>query len=375
MTMKDNKSSEIIPFGDLTRSKDSAFQAVQSVLESGKLIGGYYVEKFEAEMAKYLETPFLTSVASGTDALTLGLKSLDLPLGSRVLVADNAGGYASIATQNAGYIPIFCDVNLETALIDLENILKINQKFSAIIVTHLYGKMANVEEIVEWAAKHGIFVIEDCAQSIGAKSNGKYSGTIAHIGCFSFYPTKNLNGIGDGGAICTNDEKLFRRIKALKQYGWEKRYFSEFFGGQNSRLDAINASVLSFRLANLNQNNEKRRQIHFRYANSFKKGAANSLLSRQNSFSDVFHLSVFRVNEPQIFLDFFMRNGIECSRHYPFTDSSQPGIHGILVSKNENANQLCREVVSLPLYPELNEFEINRVCETIDFWSKEFANA
>jgi len=365
-----SRSTVKVPFGSLAAVNSDYTSRVIEVVETGELIGGRYVEEFEGELAKYLEVGHIVSVASGMDALTLSLLSLDLPAKSKILVANNAGGYASLAALNAGHIPLFCDVSTETYLVTLENIQNLNIVPNAIILTHLYGKMAEIERILIWANDLNIPIIEDCAQSIGAEHNGKKAGTFGILGCFSFYPTKNLGGIGDGGAISTNNSKIAKRIRELKQYGWSGRYQVQERHGMNSRLDAINAAVLSSKLLEVDKHNAVRREILRRYHDA---DISNQLFSKITiDKSHVAHLAVGTTEDPPKFIDYFQKRDIEVSRHYPFPDSELSGLnYNSSLYELPVSRKLCREVVSMPLYPQLSEIQIDHICATITEFSRE----
>jgi aminotransferase EvaB len=358
-----------VPFGRLADSNNEYLSNVREVIESGELIGGKYVNEFEIRLAAYLRTEHVVSVASGMDALTLAILSLNLQPDSKILVANNAGGYASLAVLNAGHIPLFCDVSIDSYLITFENIQELKVVPAAIILTHLYGKMTDIMEIRDWADDLNIPIIEDCAQAIGAEMDGLKAGTIGTLGCFSFYPTKNLGGIGDGGAIATNDAKLASKIRNLKQYGWHTRYQIQEKHGINSRLDAINSSVLTAKIDSLDVVNNVRRNILKQYRTVDFDNNFFDISNIDNSH--VAHLAVGRASSPTNFIDYFKRKGIEVSRHYPYPDSELPGLN----YKSEkcdlkNSKVLCNQVVSLPLYPSLSADQIELVCSAL----KEYLN-
>ena len=363
----------LVPSGNLSLENSRYSSNILEVLESGELIGGRFVEKFEKELAVYLGVNYVISTASGTDSLILALLSLEIPSNSKIAVANNAGGYASLAALSAGMTPIFCDVSENSGLIDLQSLEKLECVPDVLIITHLYGQMLDMKEITNWTGKNEVILIEDCAQAMGAKFGDKYAGTFGEIGCFSFYPTKNLGGIGDGGAIVSNSGKFADRIRLLKQYGWKEKYNSEIDKGRNSRLDAINASVLSAKLKSLELQNITRRNILNAYIQAIPK--ENFLIDGELDEKHVAHLAVLRVNEPNTFIKFFANNSIQIARHYPFPDSTQKGLN-FKSSRVDTPNTviLCKSVVSLPLFPELTNIQIELVANTLFQWHREFGN-
>jgi aminotransferase EvaB len=356
-----------VPFGDLAKANIQYSSIIGEIFTSGTFVGGKYVENFESALACYLDINHVVSVASGTDALLLALLSLELPDKSSVWVVDNAGGYGSVAALNAGLIPIFKDANSRDFQIDIENFAKTTDLPSAVIITHLYGISADIEAIVSWGSKHGVKIVEDCAQAIGASVRDKKLGTFGDVACFSFYPTKNLGGIGDGGAIATNNKQVAEVIRKRKQYGWSNRYFSEVSGGINSRLDAINAGILLAKLPKLDSSNQRRREI---YAEYFATDVNSSFFPKINIDSSfVAHLAVGKSEDPEQFISYFAERGVEVARHYPFQDSVQPGLNYKSPKvNNQTSSFLCQSVVSIPLYPEMTDVQVLQVCDTLTSW-------
>jgi len=359
----------IVPAGNLAGVNSPYAEVIQGVVDTGNLIGGEQVIAFENELAIFLGSKYALSLASGMDALIIALKALELPEKSNVVVADNAGGYASLAVLSAGHRPVFCDVQEHNFLIGLDNIQTYKSKIDAIVVTHLYGQMANMFSLVDWAKSNKVPIIEDCAQSFGAVQNEKRAGTFGTIGGFSYYPTKNLGGIGDGGAICTDDHDLANRVHVLRQYGWTKRYNIESKGGRNSRLDSINAAVLRVKLRNIDQENDKRREIFKKYLSSAQDSTFfhNKIVSQEN----VVHLAVGTYDTPEDMISFFKTNGVELTRHYPIRDSDQKGLNYLGVDLPTPLSQkLCNTVISVPLYPWLTDDQISHVCASLEEWGK-----
>ncbi len=358
-----------VPSGDLAGVNSIYSSEIEEVLSNGALIGGKYVEKFESNLASYLGSDHVISTASGMDALILALISLDLPKKSNVLVVNNGGGYASLAVVSAGLNPIFADIESDGYLLCLNNLPKWSGKVSAVVATHLYGKMLNMEKLIHWAKAEDIYVIEDCAQAIGAEQQGKKSGTFGHIGCFSFYPTKNLGGIGDGGAVTTSNSQIAAKIRKLANYGWNGRYNIEVLNGRNSRLDAINAVVLNKKLEQLDSENEKRRKVLNKYIKDLKPFSI--MLDRSLDESHVAHLATGQVDKASSLIDFCGERGIQITRHYPILDSDQNGLR----TSNENvdtpkAKNHCEKVVNLPIYPNLKLHQQESVISAVIEWCK-----
>lgn len=356
-----------VPFGNLSLPNKKYFKQVLEIIESGQLIGGEAVDQFEAELSKYTKINFVISVASGTDALLLALKALNLRDRARVLVADNAGGYGSVATLNAGLAPVFFDVNIDTFNIDLDKLEQINPEVDVLIATHLYGNMIDMPRLMKWANSKNVFVIEDCAQSLGAEIDGKKAGSFGHLSTFSFYPTKNLGGIGDGGAVATADFEIANQVRKLKQYGWQinSRYDVQIRGGINSRLDSINANVLKEKLKDLDSNNQTRRLIKQKYlevqGTNFRMCEPKLAL-----LSDVAHLAVGVTENVGRFSAHMASFGIQTARHYPIPDSMQQGL-AFMGSEFETpvSKYLCSNVVSIPIYPELTDIQVSKVVEAL----------
>lgn len=369
--MSKTRSNFVVPAGNLAGQNSEYLGAISDQLKSGSLIGGMAVSNFEKNLATYLNSSHVLSLASGMDALIIGLTALNLPPMSKVLVADNAGGYSSLAVLSAGHMPIFCDVNPTDFEINLDFATQFSDEIQAVVVTHLYGRMADMNAISAWAKDNEIKVIEDCAQAIGARQGQKQAGTFGDLGTFSFYPTKNLGGIGDGGAICTDNELYAERINKLRQYGWKHRYnISEKFA-RNSRLDSINAAVLDVKLKKLDEANTRRREILSKYISSFPSGTF--FQDRTVALDNVAHLSVGVCENPAQMIEFFDQEGVELTRHYPIPDSLQEGLNYLGVDRaTPTSHRLCKQVVSLPIYPWLTDDQVNLVCNVAEKWSASY---
>src|SRR3989338_4412087 len=241
--------------------------AIERVLRSGWFVLGPEVKAFEEEFAGYCGVSHCASLANGTDALELALRALEIGPGKTVLTVANAGMYGTAAILATGALPVYADILPDTLLMDVGDLRRIldRQPVDAVIVTHLYGLLADATEIVRLAHARKIPVIEDCAQAHGAMLRGQKAGSFGDIGCFSFYPTKNLGALGDGGAIVTGRADLAERVRQLRQYGWSSKYHADLVGGRNSRLDEMQAAVLRVMLPMLDRWNGRRREIAARY--------------------------------------------------------------------------------------------------------------
>ncbi|HET7925710.1 MAG TPA: DegT/DnrJ/EryC1/StrS family aminotransferase, partial [Rhodanobacteraceae bacterium] len=246
-----------IPFNALERQHDDILAAevaaaIERVVRSGWYILGEEVASFERELAAYCGVEHAIGVANGSDALEIAIAALALPAGSRIAVAPNAAMYATLAILANGHEPVFVDVDAATASIDTDALEQaMRADIRAVIVTHLYGRLGAIETVVDRAAARGIAVIEDCAQAHGAERGGRRAGSFGRVGCFSFYPTKNLGALGDGGAVVTRDTALAARVRQLRQYGWAAKYDVALAHGRNSRLDEMQAAILRCRLPRL----------------------------------------------------------------------------------------------------------------------------
>lgn len=361
----------MIPINDLSRGiakSEEVKEAIDRVLRSGFWIQGPEHQAFEKELAEFLNIDFALGVASGTDALEIALRAVGCRAGSKVITVANAGGYTSIAAASIGCDVIYCDVDPISLLIDPSALAPLlSPKIQAVVVTHLYGNVAPIKKIKEMCAKFGISVIEDCAQAIGGQEGAFRLGTIGDIGAFSFYPTKNLGGIGDGGALATKNPELAKRMSQLRQYGWGAKYDIQISGGKNSRLDEIQAAVLRIGLKQVDELNSRRRSIATVYFNALKNSRINLVTSTlQNS---VAHLAVLLLpsrEKREHFRDSLRLAGIQTDVHYPIFDFDQYGLMGGKQNSclPNTVNQGGR-IVSIPLFPELTDNEVTKIANVL----------
>ena len=288
-------SVPIFSFARMHSDVDAA-RSVRRVLEREYFVLGPEVDAFERAFADYCGARHCIGVANGTDALELALRALGIEAGDRVAVVANAGGYSAAAVRSIGAVPVWVDVDAGSLTMSpsgLESALAFEPR--AVIVTHLYGQLADIASLRALTEAAGVPLIEDCAQSHGARAGGRMAGSFGDVGCFSFYPTKNLGAVGDGGAIVTDDEALSGRIRSLRQYGWSRKYVAEITGGRNSRLDEVQAAVLLDKLPHLDRWNRQRREVARRYS----EGLAGLPLTLPPSHDEdyVAHLYVIRTDE------------------------------------------------------------------------------
>lgn len=344
----------------------TALGAMERTIAGGRLILGPEVEAFERNFAAYCGVAHAVGVGNGTDALELALRALGVAAGDRVVLAANAGGYGSIALRAIGAEPQYADINPHCqtlAVAALATALATRPR--ALLVTHLYGRLADIEAIVALADHHGVPVIEDCAQAHGAARGGKHAGSFGRLGCFSFYPTKNLGALGDGGAVVTADPQLAERLRALRQYGWTAKYRVTHAGGRNSRLDELQAAILNDRLPGLDADNHRRREIAERYRQAFT--GLPMLLPAPAGNDYVAHLYVVRLAERDRFRTYLGGLGIASEIHYPIPDHRQPTATAAdsPIPDLPETERACASVVSLPCFPGLRNDEIGRVINAV----------
>jgi aminotransferase EvaB len=357
-----------IPFNDLGKRSEELLNQesaiVANVLKSGWFIQGPNVEQFEKDFASFLDSQYVVTVGNGSDALLIALKALDVGIGDCVAIAPNAGFYAATAVLALGAIPVYVDIDPQTYNMAVEDLarVQIEHEIKVVVFTSLYGNTSGLIEVSEFLKIHNIPLIEDCAQSTGALTLLGRSGSIATISTFSFYPTKNLAAVGDGGAISTNSQEHFESIKSIKQYGWDKNEkYRVLRLGQNSRMDEIQAAILNFRLQFLLQDNKKRVEIAIRYRDALPADAG--LIGIKNDGSHVAHLCVVESEHQEMLTNHLESHGVQTVVHYPILDVDQPVITDSKMKTREvqNAKKMAKQILSLPNSPTLTESEIETV--------------
>lgn len=354
-------------FSAESANSDLDFHApIERVLNSHWYILGREVTAFEEAFANYCGVAHCVGLANGSDALELALRACGVSNGDQVILTANAGFYGSAAVRSIGAVPVYVDVDPSTmnlSATELESQIK-KTSARAIIVTHLYGRMAEIEKIARLARTCDIPLIEDCAQSHGARYRGSHAGSFGDIGCFSFYPTKNLGALGDGGAIVTNDGDMADRIRQLRQYGWGEKYRVTLGGGRNSRLDEIQAAILSSKLPLLDSWNRRRQEIAEKYNLAFAD--LPILLPKAPGEDYVAHLYVMQVDNRTNFRAHLSGQGVSSEIHYPVPDHRQE----VYIKETASISlpvteRVCESVVTIPCFPGLTDSDTDHVIAAV----------
>ena len=355
-----------VPFYDSSRKiakyRSEINEAVERVFNSGNFVLGSEVDSFEKEFANFLGAKYCVGTANGTDSLEIALIAVGAGLGSKVATCANAGGYSSTAISCIGASPMYMDVELESRNITIESVKYVIQQGARyVIATHLYGMaIRDIEQISILCKDNNVILIEDCAQAHGAEISGKRVGTFGRISTFSFYPTKNLGALGDGGALITDDDELFVKLLKLRTYGWGEKYRVEIARGRNSRLDEVQAAILRVFLRHLTSDNEKRLQIAQFYNEQIQSVEILKPQWKEGQF--VAHIYAVASSSRNSILERLSHAGVGYAIHYPITDHHQ------IISSNKdvslkNSELLSNSILSLPCYPELTHEEM---CVAVD---------
>jgi dTDP-4-amino-4,6-dideoxygalactose transaminase len=343
--------------------------AMQRVLDSGWLILGPEVEAFEREFAAYHALEYAIGVANGTDALELALRGCGIGPGDAVLTVSHTAVATVAAIERCGAEPMPVDIDPASYTLDpqaLEQALRDTpgQRPKAVVPVHLYGQLADMPAILDIARRHGLRVIEDCAQAHGARLNGRLAGTWGDAAAFSFYPTKNLGALGDGGAVLTADADIAQRVRELRQYGWHERYVSAV-PGVNSRLDELQAAVLRVKLKHLETDNQRRRSIADAYCSALSGSGLTLPVATHGAFH-VYHQFVIRTPDRDRLQAQLRHAGVGTLVHYPQAVHQQPAYAARLtVGKMTHSEQAAATVLSLPLFPELADESVERAAATL----------
>jgi dTDP-4-amino-4,6-dideoxygalactose transaminase len=358
-------------------------QAIQRVLERGCYILGEEVSAFEHEFARYLGVRSVVGVGNGTDALHLALRACGIGPNDSVITVSHTAVAPVAAIELAGATAVLVDINPETYTIDphrVEDVIAAQLKKSsiaggrlkAIIPVHLYGHPADMPAIMDIARRYDLYIIEDCAQSHGATIDGRKTGTWGHLAAFSFYPTKNLGALGDGGAVVSNDPAFGERVRLLREYGWKKRYISDF-PGLNSRLDELQAAILRVKLKYIDEENARRRDLAHIYG-TLLSGTSLILPRVKAGVNHVYHQYVVLSKHRNNLKSFLEKNSVGTLIHYPVPVHLQPAYQGrVVISKRglEHTERVCQEILSLPIYPQMSNEQIKRVSELITLWNRQ----
>lgn len=358
-----------IPVFDLARQiasiRDEIDAAIAEVVRSGWFILGRRVEAFEHEFAEYLGVPAAVGVGNGTEAISIALRAVGVGPGDEVISVANAGVPPIAAIEAIGARPVLVDVEPEYQTLDPSQVERaITPRTRAILAVHLYGGAADLEALADLARRRGLRLIEDCAQAHGATFQGRRVGSFGDAACFSFYPTKNLGALGDAGAVVSRDPAVAERARLLRVYGWRQQYVSEL-KGINSRLDEIQAAVLSVKLRYLDQWNAARRRLAERYTARLR-GVQTPRV--RPGAEHVYHLYVVRTPRRDALRAFLAERGVGTGLHYALPTHLQPAYRdlGVQAGSLPVTEQQAAEVLSLPLYPELTPAEVDRVIDLVN---------
>jgi dTDP-4-amino-4,6-dideoxygalactose transaminase len=360
--MTSTADTTAVPVADPGRAvsehREELLGAIERVLAAGRYVHGPEHAAFEEELASFVGVAHCAGVANGTDALELALAAVGCSPGDMVVVAANAGGYATAAAGRLGCTVVFADVDpitLGLTAATVESVL--TGATRAVVATHLYGLMCGIESLVALCQERGIAVVEDCAQAAGARRGGLRAGAFGDAATFSFYPTKNLAAIGDGGAVVTNDAAIDERVRALRQYGWSEKYRVDVPGGWNSRLDELQAAILRVGLAHLDERNARRRDFVRRYADALPAHAGRVVWNDGEDF--VAHLAVILANDRESLQEALAAAEIGTDIHYPRADHQQEAWRtddSLPVTEHAVAH-----VLTIPCFPELTRGEVERI--------------
>jgi dTDP-4-amino-4,6-dideoxygalactose transaminase len=340
---------------------EEMMNAAIDALQNEFFVLGESVYKLEEDFARYIGTKYAVSVNSGTSALSLSLIALGIKPGDKVLTTPMSFIATANAIIHANGIPIFSDIENDTGNIDLNLIEDIPEKTRGIIPVHLYGNPCNIDKVMELKEK-GLFIIEDACQAHGADYRGRKMGSIGDVGCFSFYSTKNMTVGGDGGMVVTNNEKIAEKIKILRDCGRISKYEHSIIG-YTARLNTINAAIGRVQLRHLNEWNEKRRQV----AKIYLKNLPENVLLRENGNS-VYHIFAIRSKKKDAIIQHLKNNGIETGTHYPIPIHLQPiyrELYGYKEGDYPIAERFSKEVISLPMFPEITKDQVTFICEKV----------
>jgi dTDP-4-amino-4,6-dideoxygalactose transaminase len=352
---------------EVRQRKKEYMSAVERVLTSGIYILNREVEDFEKKLAKYLGVKYCVGTANGLEAIQIALMALNIDRGDEVITTPISAVATTLAIMAVGATPVFVDVN-ERGQIDTDKLEEhVTKKTKAILPVDLYGQPCDIDKIKAICRKHRLYLIEDACQAHGATLKGKKLGTYGDIGCFSFYPTKNLGAFGDGGALVTNNKKVAEIVRQLRDYGQERKYVHARYG-LNSRLDELHAALLSVKLKYLDKDNRTRRKMAKRYISQLK-GVKNLEIVLPDNINDSnFHLFVVKTKRRDALQKFLKENGIPSLIHYPLTIPQQPVIKKAEIKTGNLpvSKRFVKEILSLPCHPFMKLSEVDYVTDKIE---------
>jgi dTDP-4-amino-4,6-dideoxygalactose transaminase len=356
----------MIDYENLKRLNEPFFEeykmAFADLLESGWFVLGNRVKLFEQEFAEYCQTKHCVGVASGLDALTISLNACGFEKGDEVIVPSNTYIATILAIIQNGLKPVLVEpeissYNIDPALIEAS----ITSRTKAIMVVHLYGKVCKMDKIIPLAAKHGLIVIEDCAQAHGAKQGKTKAGNFGDFGAHSFYPTKNLGALGDAGAITLNNAEMDEKLRCLRNYGSKAKYYNEL-PGFNSRLDELQAAMLSVKLKKIDEINAHKRSLASIYLQNLKEDFIKPIVDKDHF--DVYHIFNIRHERRDELKDFFLKNGVKTEIHYPLAPHKQKAMEGLFDNQQfPIADKIHQTTLSLPISYFHTSSEVEHICE------------
>jgi dTDP-4-amino-4,6-dideoxygalactose transaminase len=358
------------PLANYLSRRDALDEAVRRVLDAGRYILGGECAAFEKAFAEYIGVPYAVGLGNGTEALHLALRGLGVGPGDEVITVSHTAVATVAAVEMCGASPVLVDIQRDSYTMNASLLDKaMSGRTKAIVPVHLYGQPCALDEILGFARKHKLFVVEDCAQSHGALYRGQRTGSFGHAAAFSFYPTKNLGALGDGGAVVTRDPSQFEKLRSLRQYGWDENRISRL-PGWNSRLDELQAAVLRVKLACLEEDNQRRIRIARLYHESLNPIPELALPSAAAGTTHVYHQYVVRCAEPSVrnrLMAHLSAEGIQTAVHYPVPVHLQPAYADRLSGSSSLpvTEEVCPKILSLPLFPELTDEEVGRVAGAI----------
>lgn len=360
----------MIQFLDLHKQylsiKDEIDDAIGSVIREGAFIGGKYVNEFERNFADYQQVKHCVSVGNGTDAIEIAIEAMNLLPGSEIIVPANSFIASSEAVSRAGHKVVFCDVSVDDYSISIQDLRRrVTGNTSAIIAVHLHGRPCDMDSLLQIAQAHNLKIIEDCAQAHGAEYKGKRVGCIGDIGTFSFYPGKNLGAYGDGGAIVMNDDRLAVNCRMIANHGRVDKYDHQF-EGRNSRLDGIQAAILSVKLRHLDQWIDRRRAIAQRYFERLSSIPGLSLPRTQAGGREVWHLFVVQTSARDELQNYLREKGVQTGIHYPI---ALPDLKAYDYLRQEGASfcasEMAGRIVSLPIGEHMTDADVDTVVVSV----------
>lgn len=360
-----------VPFLDLKAQynsiKNEVLQELDDVMRKSCFVLGPKVKAFEENFAKFCNVKHVVGVSSGTDALVLALRALGVGNGDEVILPANTFIATAEAVSHCGAKPVLVDIDPDTYLINPELIeAKITKRTKAIIPVHLYGQMADMGKIMSIAKKHKLFVVEDACQAHGSKYKGRMAGSIGDIGCFSFYPGKNLGAYGEGGACATNSDELAQKIRILRDHGSERKYYHDMIG-YNARMHGFQGAVLNVKLKYLEAWNEARRKNAALYSKLLKNNSKIKLPKIAKDNVHIFHLYVIQLDNRDAVMDQLRENGVSTIIHYPIPIHLQKAYAELGYKEGDFpvTETAAKRILSLPMFAELTKEQIEYVCDTL----------